>query len=168
MKYKTYKKIFAPANKSGKILVHWWSDLQDNRGARANLRRARTLSDIMFVPEYHRLYNTLHLDTRSRKRVALIAGVCSCVEENTKSSFVSMLAAPRNGAHSKPVLSGLCFRQLLAINEPEELHTAMVGIVGLLGKKTNICDMARTLYWWGNSTKQNLAFKYYAKAANKK
>ena len=35
----------------------WWKALQDNKGGRAELRRAKELEQIFFLPEFYNLYN---------------------------------------------------------------------------------------------------------------
>jgi len=62
----------------------------------------------------------------------------------------------------KSKVSGLRFRRLLAINTREELYHAMIRIIRLLGGTVNVCDLAKTVYWWNEETKKRLAYDYYA------
>jgi len=167
MEYKKYDRLFYPDDESGQILLNWWNELENDRGGRAELRRAKTLSEIAFIPSYHRLCNKLQFHEKDRKRLALITGLCSHVKENSPELIASLMASPKTGG-DKAALSGLRFRKLLAINDSEELYQMMVRIIRLLGNRANICDMARVLYWWNEKTKQDLAFKYYEKAFNEK
>lgn len=167
MEYKKYDRLFHSGDESGQILLNWWNKLQDDRGARAELRRVKTLSGVAFIPAYHRLCNRLQLPEKNRKRLALIAGLCSHAKENAPESITLLMASSKKGGE-KATVSGLRFRKLLVINDLEELYQMMIRIIRLLNNTVNILDLARTMYWWNEKTKRNLAFEYYGKAVNEK
>ena len=47
----------APASRAGELLLGWREELEDDRGARAALRRAQTIDDVVMEPAFHRLRN---------------------------------------------------------------------------------------------------------------
>jgi CRISPR system Cascade subunit CasB len=142
------------------IVLSWWKSLENDRGGRAQLRRAANATEVVFSPAYHRLYNEVSSVDVDKEALALVAGVCAHVKNNDDSMpFTRQMAEG-----DKPKVSGLRFRRLLAINDRGELYHAMIRIIGLLGGTVSIRDLAKTIYWWNEKTKKRLAYDYYAEA----
>ena len=40
--------------------------------------------------------------------------------------------------------------------------SAMIRIIRQLGGAVNVVDLAKTVYWWNEKTKKELAYAYYA------
>ena len=40
----------------------------------------------------------------------------------------------------------------------------MIRIIRQLGGEVNVVDLAKTVYWWNEKTKKELAYAYYANA----
>ncbi len=168
--------LFDPDDDSGKILLEWWKKLEENRGDRAELRRADDPMEVVFSPAYHRLYQRLHLS--DKEALATIAGLCSHVEKNrnvrkytqtNQDPYMGiaeqMAESKSQGDDKKARVSGLRFRRLLAIKDRNELYHAMIRIIRLLGGTVNIYDLANSMYWWNEITKKKWAYEYYETCA---
>jgi len=144
------------------LVLSWWKGLENDRGGRAQLRRAHNLTEVVFVEAYHRLYE--QTGNADREKLALVAGVCSHVKEHR----AGKLAEQMSGGGDDPKLSGLRFRRLLAITDKDELLHAMIRIIRLLGGSVDVAGLARTVYWWNENTRKQLAYDYYSKAKSVK
>lgn len=146
-------------------LRQWWQELDDARGDRAALRRCASLTEVMFVPAYHRLYAALAPHRRSdRLGVAAIAGLASLVRQDRQDlSLSQQMAKPKAGGSTARV-SGLRFRRLLKHQSREELYPALARVVRSLDGDVNLLDLAESIYWWNDRTRQRWAFDYYGAA----
>ncbi|MBI3617666.1 MAG: type I-E CRISPR-associated protein Cse2/CasB [Candidatus Omnitrophica bacterium] len=161
MGIRRFDKLFDPDDESGKILFKWWKELEDGRGDRAQLRRARDPAEVVFVPAYHHLYHQLRLD---REALACVAGLCAQVKDN---NLGKTLAEQMAEGVDKAKVSGLRFRRLLRIDDRDELYNAMRRMIQMLGGVVNIYSLAKTAYWWNQRTKKQLAYEYYEHAPGK-
>jgi CRISPR system Cascade subunit CasB len=152
------------------ILTSWWKSLDDARGDRAALRRCHSILEVAFIPAYHRLRMDLeqfgHVDP---DRLALVVGVLSHLKENTRetstATFAQQLATPKKDG-DRAVMSGLRFRRLLQVENPDDLYPTMIRAVRLLGGAADINTLVNGVYWWNEMTKKSWAFEYYGKALN--
>lgn len=147
----------------GEKLQKWWKGLEERKGDRAKLRRARSAQEAFFVPSFHALFHELdglNKDIKlSRDKIALVAGLCAHIrEDKTGGKVPEHMARPKD----KPPLSELRLRRLLSIEEdPELFYQHMRRVVSLLGGNTNLCQFAEIAYHWNACTRKNLAFDYY-------
>ena len=162
METRRFERLFDPDDESGKILFKWWKELEDHRGDRAQLRRARNSAEVVFVPTYHHLFHQLRLGDKDA--LACVAGLCAHVKELDIGKTVAEQMADGN---DKAKVSGLRFRRLLRVDERDELHNSMRRIIQMLGGVVNIYDLARVVYWWNHRTKKQLAYEYYEHAPEK-
>ncbi|MFC1752871.1 type I-E CRISPR-associated protein Cse2/CasB [Thermoproteota archaeon] len=146
------------------IVFHWWQNLEQERGDRAKLRRAGSLSEICFIPVFHDLYRQLKdANYFKDKNIALVAGVLSHIRVNSDIEFPHELALKKVHSDS-PVVSGLRFQRLIKNETPEELFHSIIRVIHLLGNKANVRELAESLYWWNEKARIKWAFKYYEKA----
>jgi len=147
-----------------KRVVEWWNDPEDNyRGERAELRRCRTITEVIFTPGYHRLRNKL-LGTKwhNNEGLAIVAGILAHVKNDEKSiKFVESMARPKEIGGDKARVSGLRFRRLLKCEDYDDRFIHLIRIVNLLDKKVHITDLANNIYWWNERTRKEWAFTYY-------
>lgn len=162
MEIRRFDKLFDPDDESGKILFKWWKELEDHRGDRAQLRRAKDPAEVVFVQAYHDLYHKLRLS--DRESLACVAGLSAHVKENNSGKI---LAEQMAEGTDKARVSGLRLRRLLRIDDRDELYNAMRRMIQMLGGVVNIYDLARTVYWWNQRTKKQLAYEYYEHAPAK-
>lgn len=146
-------------------LLHWWQELDQTRGDRAALRRCGTLSEVIFVPAYHRLHQALAPQGKTnRLAVAAIAGLAALVRvDEPGATLARQMAQPKPGG-STPRVSGLRFRRLLKMQSHEELFPALARVIRSLDGKVNLADLAESVYWWNDRTRQRWAFEYYGAA----
>lgn len=148
-------------------VLSWWNSLKEDRGGRAELRRAHDPTEVVFLPAYHRLYAMLASPNINKEALACVAGLCAHIKENREGKFAKQMAECPQGS-KKSEISSLRFRKLLAIKDWEDLYHDIIRIIRQLGGKVDVIDLAKTVYWWNEKTKKDLAYEYYANASSEK
>jgi len=157
-----------------RIVGRWWQGLENDRGARANLRRAGCIADVFAIPGFH--YDLLRpieevlgraVSDFEAERLAVVAAVLAHVTKDTIGSrpaaFGRYLGSSVRG--NQPRIGGLRFRRLLAIRDPETLLRTMIRVVRLLEKACPVVALAAVLAGWESDvTRRALAMEYYAAA----
>jgi CRISPR system Cascade subunit CasB len=147
------------------ILINWWKTLDVNRGDRATLRRCRSPLKVAFSPAYHLLRIAMMKQGSVKDEdLALVAGVLSHVKTYAPGSFPIQMAGSNSAEAKKAKVSGLRFRQVLAIDDREKLFETMIRIVHLLDDAVDIPSLSNGIYWWNERTKKEWAFAYYEHA----
>lgn len=149
------------------VILQWYNELENDKGGRAELRRAHNPTEVVFLPAYHRLYAMLDSPNIIKESLACVAGLCAHIKENRGGKFAEQMAERSQGSN-KFTISSLRFRKLLAIKDWEDLYHAMIRIIRQLGGKVNVADLAKIVYWWNEKTKKDLAYEYYANASSEK
>lgn len=165
-----YSFPFQPDDKSYVVLLEWWRGLENKRGERAVLRRAKDSTEVIFSPAYQHLLNQLQHQGYKvhREALAVIAGLMSHVKDHVGNEPIAkQMATPKQGSESARV-SGLRFRRLLAVTEREELYPMLVRIIHLLDGRVNLTSLANAVYWWSENTRKHWAYEYYATAPAEK
>ncbi len=156
----------------GEILIEFWQGLEDDKGARAQLRRCKTPEEVVMVPAFHRLcrrVRPLMKDERDgwEMRIAAIAGLLAHVRKlDSRKTLAEQMAEKRPGGDS-PTVSELRFRRLLQ-RDRRDLFAALVRVLGLLDKTANPFDLARSVYYWGDNERKRWAFAYFPNVPEKK
>lgn len=140
-------------------ILSWWKSLKEDSGGKAELRRAHNPTEVVFLSAYHRLYGTYGADSVNKEDLACVAGLCAHIKENGERELATQMAVE---------ISSLRFKKLLAIKDREDLYHAMVRIIRQLKGVVNVVDLAKTVYWWNEKTKKELAYSYYAKVNGEK
>ena len=157
---------FDPDKPSGEMLQRCWINIQQNRGERAELGRAKSVDDIILLPAFHRICLQFKPffdgENNWESRLAAIVGLLAHIKTPTGEKFASQMA----GDGDRPVVSELRFRRLLQ-KDRNELFIAMIRVLRILNYKANLHDMANSVYYWGNGTKRDWAFTYFPKIPNK-
>jgi CRISPR system Cascade subunit CasB len=141
-------------------LQKWWQKLDDNRGERAELKRAATPLEACASKAFFKLRNVIPNEIRP-ETVAMIAGVLSVVKNDTgeKSfgkdglSFAQQLAKPVDG--EKSPLSESRFQKLLKCRTQDDFYTQIRRAVQILKGKVNICSLAEGIIQWSNEHSEN-------------
>jgi len=150
-------------------LEAWWRSLDDNRGDRAELRRCGTLAEVVFTPAYHRLRQIVRRSGGVQDNgLALVAGLAARVKNNVMDHTVAEQMATSKSDGGSARVSGLRFRRLLKAKDREEFFTAMVRIIALLGGAVNLQSLAKSAYFWNETTRKQWAFDYYSQAPSEK
>lgn len=161
---------FEPDSAVGKILSEFWQGLEIDKGARAELRRCKRPEEVVLVPGFHRLCSRLHPLLKKEQpgwemRFAAIAGLLAHVRQlSSKKTLAEQMAESKGDS---PVVSELRFRRLLQ-RDRSDLYGALIRVLGLLDKKANPHDLARSVYYWGDGERKRWAFAYFPRVPEKK
>lgn len=162
----TYLK-FSTDSPEMQVFTTWWRALDANRGDRAELRRCSTLTEVVFTPAYHRLrFAIMKYGIVNDNALALVAGLAARVKSDTgENTLAEQMATPKDptSKEGRAKVSGLRFRRLLKIKEPDGLFNAMGRIVALLGGAVNLQSLVNGVYFWNDRTRKQWAFEYYSK-----
>jgi CRISPR system Cascade subunit CasB len=162
-------RMFTEGDESSGLLISWWEGLGQDRGERANLRRAAGPSDVAFGSAFHRLLGRLRgqgyfLGSDGTVALAAVAGLAAHVKSHIAgASIAQQMATPKSlGAGAR--VSGLRFRRLLAVSDREELYPLLIRVVRLLDGRVNLVSLANAAFWWNERAKRDWAYDYYATA----
>ncbi|HEB87800.1 MAG TPA: type I-E CRISPR-associated protein Cse2/CasB [Gammaproteobacteria bacterium] len=160
---------FSKQSRVGRELADQWSQLQNDRGARAELRRCKSVDEVVMTVVFqrlcHRLRPAFEGQSNWEDRLAAIVGLLSHVEEiTTGGSLARQMSMPEGG---RPVVSELRFRRLLQ-RDRTELYTALVRVLRMLKGKADIHDLAHAVFYWGNEIKKKWAYDYFPNVPEKK
>jgi len=149
------------------LLIDWWKDLENDRGARANLRRAGNPDDVVFVPAFHRLLNRLRNEgfTIYPPALAAVCGLASHIKPGQEGGdpMPVRMATPK-AKDGNARVSGLRFRRLLAIDNRDRMYPSTIRVIRLLDGAANLADLARDIYHWNTHVRKQWAYAYYATA----
>jgi CRISPR system Cascade subunit CasB len=146
------------------ILFTWWRGLEQDKGGRAALRRCHTLTEVVLVPAYHGLYRPLLALPElywQRDRLPAVAALAAMVEV-WESGLPSLPGQMSQKLGERKWVSELRLRRLLQCQEPEELFQALRRVVRLLDHRVDILSLADGVHDWGDRTRKEWAFDYYA------
>ncbi|MCY4643204.1 MAG: hypothetical protein OXB88_01160 [Bacteriovoracales bacterium] len=135
-------------------LKNWWEDLENQKGFRSELRRARNANDVIFVPSFHRSCQSLDLDVlKEGERWAIILGLLSHVKKDDKKCLLEQIALKVKGPRF--------LRLLQRKREDDGFYMDMMRIIRLLKNELNIIYLAESVYYWGADRKKEWAFAYF-------
>lgn len=166
-----------PDHPSFALLNSWWQQLEHDKGERATLRRAASLTEVMLSPAYIRLLRTLRRSDYAISnhnlplaKIATIAGLAARVKTPTGVGLAASMGTPKPGS-SSPAFSELRLRRILACDDIEELYTLLRRALALLGDQANLADLAAIVWNWAPlddkrpyDPRRQLAYDYYAAA----
>ncbi len=152
-----------------KTVEEWWSWLDDNRGDRARLRRCASLSEVVFVPAYHRLRRKLPgMARKNEAGLVTVAALVSHFKEHLPGMTFAQQMGRSKSEGGNARVSGLRFRRLLQHRDHAELFPGLVRTIHLLGGIANLHSLAAGAYWWNDITKKQWAYDYYETAPEEK
>ena len=150
----------------GKTLLAWWKDLDDNRAARAVLRRASNVTEVTLTPHYQTLYRRLCAvgwDDAGRPYrcdgLAAAVGLLAHVEHDDEKKLAFTMSKPDEGSDRAPV-SPLRFMRLLDSPDLEALFTGLRRVLPLTGKRANVLALSNDVIHWGDTVKKQWAYDY--------
>lgn len=134
-----------------KTLAAWWHSLNDDRSARARLRRAETPDDVLLTEPFF-IFLAKMPDDWSRpenlQSSALVAAALSHVQQNSeKKSFAAQLASPKDSG-DKANVSELRFQQLQKSDSPATFFRRLLRVIRLAGGNVNIWSLADSILHW--------------------
>ena len=151
---------FRPQQAWGDMLLHWWHDLDDDRGGRAALRRAPDITAVVLQPAFQRLHQRLLAagwpeQTCRSDRLAAAAGLLAHVREHSEQALP---AAMSQG--DKPSVSPLRFMRLLESPDTDALFTGLRRALPLVQHRTDVLALATDVVNWGDEVKKRWAYAY--------
>lgn len=167
-----------PDHPSYKLLGDWWHRLEQDKGERAALRRAASLTEVILSPSYMRLLRSLRgSDYRISNhnlplsKIAAIAGLAARVKPpQIETHLAKHMGTPKPGG-TTPAFSELRLRRILACDDIEELYTLLRRALALLDDKANLADLAAIIWNWSPldekrpyDPRRQLAYDYYEAA----
>jgi CRISPR system Cascade subunit CasB len=149
-------------------LVSWWHGLNDDRGARAELRRCETPLDVMLTPAFHaaraRMLNAGLNDAHEpiRTRIAMVVGLAAHIEP--KLPEASGKASTRSPAKAfsegdPPAVSPLRFRRILAAQDDTELYRLIRRVLPL-APAVNFLALADDVLGWRDDIRKRWVYAY--------
>jgi CRISPR system Cascade subunit CasB len=156
---------FRPESASGKALLRWWEGLDNNRGSRAELRRAHDLTAIALTGAYQHLYRTLLAsgwpeedkpeNNWRNERLATIAGLLAHVKVQDERSLPLAMSEGE-----RPPFSELRFRRLLDSSSLDEVFGSLRRALPLVSYQANVLELANDILFWGDGVKKRWAYTY--------
>lgn len=151
----------------GEVLQQWWTELQARNGDRAELRRAKKVTEVMLLPVFQRaclrFKPFFHEDEAWEMRLAAVLGLTAHIRQIKPERTLALQMAAGN----PPVVSELRFRRLLQ-RDRADLYVSMVRVLRMLGHEANLHDLANAVYYWGDRVKRAWAFDYFPNTPEKK
>jgi len=150
------------------ILHTWWSDLNDHRGDRAEMRRCRSVDDVLLTEAYHKLRGRfrraelLFGEEQLAATSGLLAHVRGDIEDGP--TFAEHMGQPKSEGSDRARVSGLRFRRLLRHESREALYRPLIRIIRLLDRRLNVSELATDLYYWSPDKHKEWARHYYETA----
>lgn len=160
-------RLFGTDSAWGSALFEWWSGLDKNRGARAELRRCNTPLEVMMTPSFHyarrRLLERRLDEEESRNdRLPLVIGLASHVTSSLqRDAHVALPSLPDAFSRGdRPKVSPLRFRQILEAHDDDELFTRVRRVLPMVRNEISVFSLANDLYWWGDRTRKRWVYDY--------
>ena len=157
------------------LLSDWWQQLENDKGERAVLRRAASLTEVMLSPSFHSLLNDLRragyrVPEYRYPKLAAIVGLAARTRTTASDSLATRMGTPKPGG-SAPTFSELRLRRIVACDDIEELYTLLRRALSLLDDRANLADLAAILWHWSPlgdkrpyDPRRRIAYDYYAVA----
>ena len=143
-------------------VTEWWREMQQDgqpnrRGELAELRRCKTLAEVLLAPRFQVLRWKLHKAGYGyAPSIAAVAGILARVKQTTDLTFPAWLAGG-----GEPRLSELRFRRLIGYKTLDEAFPALVRVLAVADNTAPIASLANDIYHWNDQTRQRWTFAYY-------
>lgn len=151
----------------GQALEVWWEQLRERTGDRAELRRAQTVTDVILLPAFQRAcvrfapFFKHEREEGWQFRLAAVLGLLAHVRQHNPDQSLALQMAG-----NPPVVSELRFRRLIQ-RDRSDLYVSLIRMLRMLGNKANLHDLARSVYFWGETEKRRWAFDYFPNTPDK-
>lgn len=153
---------FHPEAALGHLLLRWWQGLENDKGGRAELRRAHNLTAVALTAAYQRFYRQAlnsgwpeDAASWQNERLAAIVGLLAHVKSNDDRKLAEIMSEGE-----RPVFSALRFRRLLEAPTPDEVFLSLRRALPIIGHKANVHQIANDVLYWGDETKKKWAYAY--------
>lgn len=147
-------------------LLDWWRGLDNDRAARAELRRAHDITAVSLTPAYQRAYRRLQSagwdvegTSPLNDRLAAVIGLLAHVKSDGEKSPPEAMSKDSEGGDRPPV-SPLRFQRLLEAPDLDALFSGLRRALPLVNHQINITALANDVVFWGDKVKKNWAYAY--------
>jgi CRISPR system Cascade subunit CasB len=164
--FNKFKKYDGEPTAIGNVLLAWWQGLEEDRAARAILRRASSPTLVAFTAPYQRLHRRLQaagwpVDARPQDndRLAAIVGLLAHIKENI-SGPVPVAMSLCNKGEDRPPVSELRFLRLLDAPDHDALYASLRRVLPLMKHRIDVLALADDLLYWSDDVKKRWAYGY--------
>ncbi len=147
-------------------LHDWWAGLKDERGDRAQLRRAHDITAIILSPAYQRAHRRLcaagwEVEGNSplNDRLAAVIGLLAHVKTDGDQSPAQAMSKD-DGGGDRPPVSPLRFQRLLEAPDLDALFSGLRRALPLIEHQISITALANDVLFWGDGVKKAWAYDY--------
>lgn len=153
---------FHPEAALGHLLLRWWQGLENDKGARAELRRAHDLTAVALTAAYQQFYRQAlnagwpeDAAPWQNERLAAIVGLLAHVKSNDGRKLAEIMSEGE-----RPAFSVLRFRRLLEAPTLDDVFLSLRRALPIIGHQANVHQIANDLLHWGDKTKKEWAYAY--------
>ena len=152
--------------------LSWWHVLHSDTAAgpqradRAALRRADSLSAVVCLPAYQRIFRRMAAKHEGdswtpyqKDRIAALVGLAAHLKEKDDTSLPEAMSRRPEGSDRNPV-SDLRFARLLDSPDLEALFVGLRRTMPLIDHRANPAKLADDLFGWGDHVKKQWAYAY--------
>lgn len=143
-------------------LAAWWRGLDNDRAARAILRRAESITAVALTAPYQRLYRQLcqagwdeSAPDYRKERLAAVVGLLAHISANGP---MTLPEAMSDG--DKPPVSELRFQRLLESRDLDTLFSGLRRALPLIERTVNVKALAGDVFNWGDKVRKEWAYGY--------
>ena len=156
------KVSFHPEAALGHLLLRWWQGLENDKGGRAELRRAHNLTAVALTAAYQRFYRQAlnsgwpeDAAPWQNERLAAIVGLLAHVKSNDGRKLAEIMSEGE-----RPAFSVLRFRRLLEAPTLDDVFLSLRRALPIIGHQANVHQIANDVFHWGDKTKKEWAYAY--------
>lgn len=153
---------FHPEAALGHLLLRWWQGLENDKGGRAELRRAHNLTAVALTAAYQRFYRQAlnsgwpeEAAPWQNERLAAIVGLLAHVKSNDGRKLAEIMSEGE-----RPAFSVLRFRRLLEAPTLDDVFLSLRRALPIIGHQANVHQIANDLLHWSDKTKKEWAYAY--------
>ena len=128
------------------IIRRWWEGLTPRDAA--TLRRCNALIEVATHRQGLALARALGWSKYRREHVAGLAKILAHVKEDDNRRIMRVCGFPRWGAVTGALLKERRYERLVTTRDVEELTTALVRLVHMMGGKCNVAELGTWMQWW--------------------
>lgn len=153
---------FHPEAALGHLLLRWWQGLENDKGARAELRRAHDLTAVALTTAYQRFYRQAlnsgwpeYAAPWQNERLSAIVGLLAHVKSNDGRKLADIMSEGE-----RPAFSVLRFRRLLEAPTLDDMFLSLRRALPIIGHQANVHQIANDVLHWGDKIKKEWAYAY--------
>ncbi|MBA4720468.1 MAG: type I-E CRISPR-associated protein Cse2/CasB [Alcanivorax sp.] len=146
-------------------VLRWWSNLEHQRGARAELRRCHTVDAVLLTEGFRNLWQALE-HSEGRRDTDMLAWACVAAalaavrqEPADKNRTLAECLGAQKEKTGKPCVSELRFAQLQKSRDQDAFLRRLRRALALIGKTAPVLSLAESVLLWFREQKGDRAWK---------